>query len=35
VVRVIEIGRQPGWKRCWLRVDAMEQRGICFLEDEE
>jgi hypothetical protein len=34
VVRVIEIGKRPGWKRCWLRVDAMEQRGICFLEDE-
>ncbi len=34
VVRVIEIGKHPGWKRCTLRVDAMEQRGICFLEDE-
>ncbi len=34
VVRVVEIGRLPAWRRCWLRVDAMEQRGICFLDDE-
>ncbi len=33
IVRVIDVGKNRGWKRCWLHVDAMEQRGVCFLED--
>ncbi len=33
VVRVIDFGKGQGTRRCCLHVDAMEQRGVCFLED--
>jgi hypothetical protein len=32
VVRVVEVPRQPGWKRCCLHADAMAQRGVCYVE---
>ncbi len=34
VVRVIEVGERQPWKRCCLHVDAMEQRGVCFLDGD-